>query len=98
MDGKCVRNPIQSNPNPNTNTNGETQTRFIPPTVEQVREYCHERGNNIDAAKFVDYYTANGWKVGKNPMKDWKAAVRTWEKGDRAAPARPRDDTLDGIL
>lgn len=53
---------------------------FKPPTIEAVKEYCAERQNNVDAEKFVDYYTSNGWKVGKNPMKDWKAAVRTWEK------------------
>ncbi len=72
--------------------------RFAPPTREEVAGYCRERHNGVDPDRFVDYYTANGWKVGKNPMKDWKAAVRTWEKGDRAATARPRDDTLDGIL
>lgn len=55
-------------------------SRFTPPTVAEVRAYCQERQNNVDAECFVDYYTANGWKVGKNPMKDWKAAVRTWER------------------
>ena len=72
--------------------------RFSPPTREEVASYCRERGNGVDARRFVDHYTANGWRVGKNPMKDWKAAVRTWEKNDAAKPARPRDDTLDGIL
>lgn len=55
-------------------------SRFTPPTVAEVRAYCQERKNNVDAERFVDYYTSNGWKVGKNPMKDWKAAVRTWER------------------
>lgn len=55
-------------------------SRFTPPTVEDVRAYCQERQNNVDPEKFVDYYTSNGWVVGKNKMKDWKAAVRTWEK------------------
>lgn len=54
--------------------------RFTPPTLEEVKEYCFERNNNVDAERFIDYYTANGWKVGKNNMKDWKASVRTWEK------------------
>lgn len=54
--------------------------RFIKPTVEKVLEYCQERKNNIDANKFIDHYESNGWKVGPNAMKDWKAAVRTWEK------------------
>lgn len=54
--------------------------RFSPPSLEDVKAYCIERGNNVDAERFIDYYTANGWQVGKNKMKDWKAAVRTWEK------------------
>lgn len=54
--------------------------RFDPPTVEQVREYCEERGNYVDADRFVDFYSAKGWMVGKNRMKDWRAAVRTWER------------------
>ena len=58
------------------------RTRFKPPTVEDVREYCSEKGYHVDAERFVDFYTSNGWKVGRNPMKDWKAAVRTWEKKD----------------
>lgn len=57
-----------------------TKKRFVPPTLEEVKEYCLERNNNVDAERFIDYYTANGWMVGKNKMKDWKAAVRTWEK------------------
>lgn len=52
--------------------------RFTPPTVEEVRAYCTEKGYTVDPQRFVDYYTAIGWRVGKNPMKDWKAAVRTW--------------------
>lgn len=54
--------------------------KFTPPTVEEVRAYCIERMNSVDAERFVDYYSANGWMIGKNPMKDWKAAVRSWEK------------------
>jgi len=45
-----------------------------------VKAYCLERSNTVDPQLWMDHYTANGWKVGKNPMKDWKAAVRTWEK------------------
>ena len=62
--------------------------RFVAPTVEEVRVYCQERGNSVDAQRFVDYYGANGWKVGKNPMKDWKAAVRTWENNGYDAPKK----------
>ncbi len=53
---------------------------FKKPSIEQVAAYCQERNNGIDAEGFVDYYEANGWKVGRNPMKDWKATVRTWER------------------
>lgn len=60
--------------------------RFTAPTLEEVKEYCSERKNGVDAERFVNYYTANGWKVGKNPMKDWKAAVRTWERNDFGKP------------
>ena len=56
------------------------EKRFKKPTLEEVKEYCLERNNNISAEQFIDYYDANGWKVGKNPMKDWKASIRTWER------------------
>ena len=55
---------------------------FVKPTVEQIREYCIERNNNVDPETFYDFYESKGWVIGKNPMKDWKAAVRTWEKGN----------------
>jgi hypothetical protein len=57
--------------------------RFVPPTVEEVKAYCLERGNCVDPQRFVDYYSSNGWMVGKNKMKDWKAAVRTWEQREK---------------
>lgn len=56
--------------------------RFTPPTVEEVAAYCRERNNRIDSQTFVDFYSSKGWVVGKSKMKDWKAAVRTWEKRD----------------
>lgn len=57
-------------------------SRFVPPSVDEVRDYCQERNNLVDPEKFVDYYTARGWKIGKNSMKDWRAAVRTWERNN----------------
>ena len=63
-----------------------TQKKFSPPTVDEVREFCAERKNDIDAAYFIDYYTARGWKLTNGrTMADWKAAVRTWEKRDKEA-------------
>lgn len=80
---------------------------FVKPTVEEVRQYCWERRNGIDAERFVDFYESKGWKVGKEPMRDWKAAVRTWEKRREAesGPRRGRGGVLidteegdDGML
>lgn len=87
-------------PDPSTGTTPECEDetnqeeiiitmRFRRPSVEEVRAYCQERHNAIDAEQFVDYYESKGWRVGHNPMKDWKACVRTWER-KRAF----RNDTL----
>lgn len=57
-----------------------TRHRFSPPTVDDVRAYCAENGYGVDPERFVDFYESNGWMVGKNHMKDWKAAVRSWER------------------
>lgn len=62
-----------------------SKKKFVPPTVETVREYCEERNNGIDAQSFIDFYESKGWMIGKNKMKDWKAAVRTWERSDRSS-------------
>ena len=68
------------------------RTRFKPPTFEEVQSYCFERNNNVDPQRFIDYYTSNGWKVGKNSMKDWKAAVRNWERTSTDKPASKQRD------
>ena len=62
--------------------------RFIPPTLEEVKSYCSERKNNVDPNKFIDYYESNGWMVGRNKMKDWKAAVRSWERNSYGSQAQ----------
>lgn len=61
-------------------------TKFSRPSLEEVKAYCAERHNNVDPQRFIDHYDAVGWKVGKAPMKDWRAAVRTWEQN--SAPKR----------
>ena len=71
--------------------------RFIPPTVDEVRDYCQERGNCVDPQRFVDYYSSNGWMVGKTKMKDWKAAVRTWEQREKAQ-SRPATKSSNPFL
>ena len=58
-------------------------SRFCKPTIEQITEYCNEITANIAPAAFFDYYEGNGWRVGKNTMKNWKAAVRTWVRNNK---------------
>lgn len=71
------------------------QRRFVKPTVEEVEAYCRDRGNGVSAEVFCDFYESKGWKVGSTPMKDWKAAVRTWEKRDGHSPKQaPKGVTL----
>ena len=64
------------------------RARFSPPTLEDVTDYCKERGNKVDPQRFISHYDSNGWMVGKNKMKDWKAAVRTWERNDLDKPSK----------
>ena len=93
--------PINTNINRDREeiTKEEKRKRFLPPSLDEVKKYCAERRNNVNAEQFIDFYTANGWKVGKNSMKDWKAAVRTWErngiqnKGERQYSEAEKADT-----
>ena len=61
--------------------------------MEEVLEYCSERNNNIDAESFINFYESKDWKIGKNKMKDWKAAVRTWEKRKQNKPTMSKLDS-----
>jgi hypothetical protein len=63
---------------------------FTPPTLEEVISYCKERNNSVDPQKWYDFYSAKGWMIGKNKMKDWKAAVRTWERGCDSKPQKSK--------
>ena len=85
---------------------GAKAKRFIPPTVDEVAAYCQERGNGLAPETFVDFYASKGWMVGKNPMNDWKAAVRTWERsegrgtsgaGNRVQPRATEEHGLDKL-
>lgn len=76
--------------------------RFEKPTLSEIKQYCIERKNNVDAQHFYDYYESNGWKVGKNSMKNWQAAVRTWEKNSYTSTTKQTkktntEQTLDAI-
>lgn len=78
---------VNDNENENETVKKETpngvKKNFVPPTVSEVREYCESRNNGVDAQAFVNFYQSKGWMIGKNKMKDWKAAVRTWEQNNR---------------
>ena len=79
-------NPIQSE----SNTKGVKPKRFTPPSLEDVKAYCDERKNGVDPQAFIDFYTSKGWKIGKETMHDWKAAVRTWERREEQQPQQKR--------
>ena len=87
------------------NSSASTTTkrkRFEKPTLSEIKQYCIERKNNVDAQHFYDYYESNGWKVGKNSMKNWQAAVRTWEKNSYTSTTKQTkktntEQTLDAI-
>lgn len=77
-DGKPIPY-INTDVKPNIKNNREKPNRFIPPSLEDVQSYIGEKGYTVDAESFVNFYESKGWMVGKNKMKDWKAAVRTWQ-------------------
>lgn len=89
---EIINPPLDENVNHNNTSNNIkeinnnkllfTKKSFKKPTLDEVKAYCQERKNSIDAEKFIDYYESNGWKVGRNSMKDWKACIRTWEKNN----------------
>ena len=84
---KIAPNNIEDNIDINICSN--KKAAFVKPTLYDVQTYCLERGNTIDPQAFIDFYESNGWMVGKNRMKDWKAAVRTWESRNTTRPKQP---------
>lgn len=74
---------------------GAGRKPFVKPTLEEVTQYCQERNKGVNPNKWLSYYEANGWKVGKNPMKDWKAAVRTWEPEKPKQPETKQSAPID---
>ena len=77
--------PLTTNHKPLTidQKKGEKAKRFTPPSLDDVIDYCRSRGSTIDPEQFIDFYSAKDWMIGKNKMKDWKAACRTWEKREK---------------
>lgn len=89
---KKVKNNIYNVPACERHTDGAfANRRFEPPTLKQVEEYCQERDNSVDAERFIDFYESKGWMVGKNKMKDWKAAVRNWERNKASKSVQSED-------
>ena len=75
-----TNNKDKDNKDINNTLSNKGRTKFQKPSVEEIRLYCQERNNSVDPEKFFNVYESKGWLVGKSPMKDWKAAVRTWEQ------------------
>ena len=88
------------------NGNGNGSVRFQPPTLDEVTDYCIERGNCVDPQRFIDFYASKGWKIGNTQMVDWQAKVRDWETNGRNKAigangvklSNEIDHTLDGII
>ena len=96
---KLVNSPAQNNFRDNTNINiinnnttYSNKGRFKKPDLLDIKNYCLERKNNVDAEAFIDFYDSKDWKIGKNKMKCWKAAVRTWERRENKRPTMSKLD------
>lgn len=89
-------NNIDNNINISIESN-KGKANFHKPTIAEIDAYCCERGNTIDAEEFFNFYESKGWVIGKSPMKDWKACIRTWERNKRQSPSAPnrRKSVLD---
>ena len=73
-------------------------SRFQKPTIEEIRQYCLEKGYNVDAEQFFNFYESKGWVVGKAPMKNWRAAVSTWNKREKEVPRRKRESRKESAF
>ena len=89
INDKCIKK--------NTSYEVLKEKRFAPPSLDEVTQYCNERENGIDPQRFIDFYESKGWMIGKNKMKDWKAAVRSWESRDKP-PARETNPITWGTM
>lgn len=78
--------------NTQTYTKKPKTTRFVPPTAEEVKQYCEENNYKLDAQRFVDFYESKGWMIGKNKMKSWQAAVRTWVRKAQEGTKQDEED------
>ena len=100
MQQSCTNNLLDNSIDNLSNKNNvpdkpDTRPRFVKPTLEDIKAYCRDRKNNVDPQRFLDYYESNGWKVGRNPMKDWKATIRTWERNTFASKPEKSASSTD---
>mgnify|MGYP007111661578 CR=1 FL=1 len=99
---RFLEKPGKANKNKKVNKNDKENTKdiylfadkpprspILPPTVDEVQAYCLEKGYQIDPERFVSYYEANGWMIGRNKMKSWQAAVRNWAAKEKERPTKP---------
>ena len=93
-----LRDNINTKVYNNTNTTYSNKGRFKKPDLLDIKNYCLERQNNVDAEAFIDFYDSKDWKIGKNKMKNWKAAIRTWERREIKKPSMSKLDSQISAL
>ena len=86
-------NALESSISNSNSISNSSNKKFIKPNIEDIKDYCKEKELNVDAEAFIDFYESKGWKVGKNPMKDWKAAVRNWNRNNRKYASSSKQKT-----
>lgn len=97
--GSIKMTPNSIDENINNTLSNKGRAKFQKPSLEEIRLYCLERGNQVDPVKFFNFYESKGWVVGKSPMKDWKAAVRTWEqRPDTTRTSRPQPQRKESVF
>lgn len=98
--GGCEQDSHNNIENINIDNNSlyKGSSRFQKPSLEEIRQYCISRGNQVDPEQFFNFYESKGWMVGRSHMKDWMAAVRTWEKREKEIPQRKRESRKESVL
>ena len=82
----------------NNSLSKRESSRFQKPSIDEIRQYCISRNNSVDPEQFFNFYESKGWIIGRSPMKDWRAAVRTWEKREKEVPQRKRESRRESVL
>ena len=99
MDKGCPKNGHNNIGDININSLSiKGSSHFQKPSLDDIRAYCISRGNNVDPEQFLNFYESKGWMVGKTPMRDWRAAIRTWEQRQKETPQRKRSTRQESVL